>query len=477
MQGLSSGKKYSRAQIHKLVCELCDETGREKPGITTIKNKVNKLLPLVNEGRNGKDADFYKKLPYQGIQKAENPNDQWQTDGWRLPFYMKGFETLTLFWVLDACSGKVVGYHIDKTENTETILKGLEDAVTATQCLPFEILSDNHSFQKTKEAEYFKDTIGKLGCTWSVSQNPRRKSAVERSFKTFGEQLCKNEYGYIGEGVLTKNPDGRTSQELMDKYTREGGFLTENQIKLIAIKLVEAYNNRVDKKGKTPIVKYKEGKKSKCIKVDQLDCLRMFVRESGYTVRRGQINIERAGVIYEYQLNKEQFLSLNDKKVRVRYSDFDEIYLFDIETDEALGCVPRKQYAHGAIANQTEEDKLKFFKHKGRLNGIQNGIKQRQIDIMKRAESIDPDAAYRMNAKLTPKNTIEEFKQNGELRKRAEKMGIDVDTVPDIPVFCECNVVDLEKERQKKNKRREQPVMATADEIANFKLSDYLKDD
>lgn len=480
MQALSSGKKYSSPKITKFIEELCQETGRISPSVHTIKKRVKKLKPLVNEGRNGKDDDFYKKLPYQGIQKAENPNDQWQVDGWRLPLYMKGekgYETRTLFWVLDACADKVIGYHISKTENTETILKGIEDAVSNTGCLPFEILSDNHSMNQTTEAEYFKNAISKLGCTWNVSQNPRRKSLVERSFKTLGEQICKDRYGYIGEGIKTKNPDGLPSQDLIDKYVRKNGWLTEEQIMLIAIEMVDAYNKRVDKDGKTPIIKYKEGNKANCIKVDQLDCLRLFVRESEHTIRRGQINIKRAGVVYEYQLNKEQYLNLNDKKVRVRYSDFDEIYLFDIETDDAIGCVPRKQYAHGALANQTEEDKLKFFKHKGRLNGIQNGIKQRQIDIMERAEAIDPDAAYRMNAKLTPKNVVEEFKQNGELRKRAEKMGIDVSTVPDIPVFCECNVVDLEKERQKKDKRRNQPVMATAEDIANFKMSDYLIED
>ena len=477
MQVLSSGKKYSRAKIHKLVCELCEETGREKPSLTTVKNKVRELFPLVNEGRTGKDNNFYNKLPYQGIKKALHSDDQFQIDGWRLPFYMKGFETLTLFWVLDACSGKVVGYHIDRTENTETILKGLENAVTDTGCLPYEILSDNHSFNKTKEAEYFKENIEKLGCKWNISSNPRRKSLVERSFKTFGEQLCKDEYGYIGEGILTKNPDGRPSQELIDKYAKEGGWLTEEQIKLIAIKLVDAYNNRVDKEGKTPIIRYKENKQTNIIKVDKLDCLRLFVRESEYIVRRGQINIERAGVVYEFQLNKEQYLNLNDKKIRVRYSDFDEIYLFDIETDDAIGCVPRKQYACGAMINQTEEDKQKFFKHKGRLKGIQNGTKQQQIDILKRAEAIDPDAVYRMNAKLTPKNVTEYFKRNGNLRKEAERHGINIDTVPDMPVFCESTVVDLEKERQKKDKRREQPVMATQEEIENFNLNDYLLDD
>lgn len=477
MQALSSGKKYSSTKIHKLVSELCRESGRKPLSLSSIKRRIEALRPIVNDGRIGKDPHFYKKLPYQGIKKAVHSNDQWQIDGWRLPFYMKGFATLTLFWVLDACSGKVVGYHIDSTENTETILKGIENAVTDTGCLPFEIVSDNHSMNKTREAAYFKETIGKLGCQWNVSQNPRRKAVVERSFKVFGEQFCKDEYGYLGEGILSKNPDGKPSQELIDRYTREGGWLTAEQIKLVAIKLVEAYNNREDKEGKTPVIRYEENKQPDSIRVDKLDCLRMFVRESEYTIRRGQINIERAGAVYEFQLNKDQYLSLNDKRVRVRYSDFEEIYLFDIETDEALGSVPRKQYTHGAVANQTEEDRMKFFKHKGRLKGIQTGMKKRQTDIFRRAESIDPDAAYRMNAKLTPKNVVEIFRQDGELRKLAERQGIDINTVPDMPVFCESNTIDPDRERQRRDKRREQPVMATQEEIDNFNLNDYLLDD
>ena len=129
------------------------------------------MLPLVCGLRNGNDEWIYNELPYAGIARASAPGGQWQIDGWRLPFYMDGFKTLTIFAVLDAHSGKVVGYHVDRTENSETILKGLENAVNNTGTLPQEIVSDNHSFNQTKEADSLKEALERLGCKWTVTQN------------------------------------------------------------------------------------------------------------------------------------------------------------------------------------------------------------------------------------------------------------------------------------------------------------------
>ncbi len=93
--------------------------------------------------------------------------------------------------MIDACTGRVVGSYVDSSENTETILKGLENAVETTGVLPFEIVSDNHSFNQTKEAEHLKNALTTIGVHWTVSMNPRRKSKVERSFRTFGDDFCK----------------------------------------------------------------------------------------------------------------------------------------------------------------------------------------------------------------------------------------------------------------------------------------------
>ncbi len=86
-------------------------------------------------------------------------------DGWEIPIYgyklnSKGgkeyFVKWVLFVIMDVHSRKIIGYHIAESENTETILKALEMAVRDTGTLPFEIVADNHAWNKTKEAENLK---------------------------------------------------------------------------------------------------------------------------------------------------------------------------------------------------------------------------------------------------------------------------------------------------------------------------------
>lgn len=475
LDALSSGKAYSQYYIYQLITELCKQYNHYTPSITWVKKRCNTLQPIVFDKTFGTDKGTYTKLPYTGILRAENPNSQWQIDGYTLPFYMEDFEKLTLFVVKDAFSGRIVGYEIAGSENTETILKGIENAVNNTGCLPFEIVSDNHSFNKTKEAEYFKEAIARIGTTWTVSENPRYKSIVERGFKTFAEKFLKNEYGYIGEGIKTRNPKGRTSQDLFDKYyAKKSGYLTEEQIKLIGIRCVEAFNNHAGKDSKSPVMKYNGTEQPYSFKVDKINSLCLFVRANEKTIRRGQINIERSGVRYEYQLNAELYGMYNDKKVKVRYTDFDEIHLFDLKTDQYIGSVGRKQYAHGAKADQTEEDIKILTRHSGRLKGIKTRHKQRQIEIAKEAARIDPEAAYAMNAKLTPKDIIREFEQNGALREQAERLGVNLDTVPNITVFSE---VQTERHDTKRNKRRESPFTPKQHTITRISMEDINTED
>lgn len=475
---LRSGKKYSRAHIHKIVCELARENGRKEPSLSSIKNWVRELMPVVYADRYGNDAHNYGKLPYASMERATQANLQWQIDGWDLPFYMEGFGRLTLFWVIDAHSGKVIGYQIAPSESTETILKGLESAVENTGVLPLEIVSDNHSFNKTAEAGYFKETLEKMaGTKWTVSSNPRRKSLVERSFKTFGEKYCKEMPGYIGEGVRTKNPDGRTSQELMDKYQKAGNWLTEEQIKMIAIKCITEYNNTKGTDGMTRNERYEANKCEHPVQVDLINRLQLFTRTAKYKISRGQINIVREGVKYEFQLRADLFNQWNDKEVNVRYVNFDEIYLFNADTDQYITTVPRKQKIHGALADQTEEDKEKQFKHKGRLSGIKAGNKRTFESIAKTAYSKDKDAAYSINPKLNDKDLIKDFERDGELRRELERQGVQLECVTSFPKVKEVKTYDPEEADRKAVKRRESPMLATEKEIREFDINKYLDEE
>jgi len=449
---LSSKKKYNQPQIFDKICKACEKKGWKKPSLSWVKLKIRDYY-LFGGARDGVNYEFYNRRPYLGVLNAQNANSQWQIDGWRLPFYMKGFETLTLFWVIDSYSKKVLGSFIDSSENTETILKGLASAVKETGVLPFEIVSDNHSFNQTKEAQDFKERLSKIGVTWTVSMNPRRKSNVERSFRTFGDDFCKNEYGYIGQGIKTRMKNGKPSQEYIDKAVKNP--LTREQIVLIAGRCIEEYNNKIGSDGKSPNMRYEEAvndesRKKKSFAVSDLDVLSLFIRRSEVIARRGQITIERGGVKYEYVMNAKQYVKYNNKRFGIRYASFDQIYIYDIDTDKCLDCLQRKKYAYGALADQTEDDIKLINKHSGRLRGIENAIKKEQEKIYKEAVSIDPDAAYIMNPLLTPKADFEEYKRNGNLMRFADRHGIRPEDVPEINVECEKETKEPEYRKRRK---------------------------
>ena len=450
---MSSQKRYNQPQIHKKICKACDIKGWEKPSLSWVKAAFRRLEIQCYSLRNGA-ADFhYNQKPYMGLIPAQNANSQWQIDGWRLPFYMKGWQTLSLFWVIDVYSGKVLGTFIDSSENTETILKGLENAVSNTKVLPFEIVSDNHSFNQTKEATHLKTALERIGVHWTVSMNPRRKSQVERSFRTFGDNFCKDEYGYIGQGVKSKVKSGRPTQDMIDKAVKNP--LTREQIILIAGRCVEEYNSTKGKDGKSPDERYREAvndasRIKKSFNVTEMETAQLFIRRSEAKASRGQIVIERGGIKYAFELTSKQFNKLNNKTFGIRYVTFDEIYLFDLKTDEYVDTVQRKMYAHSALADQTEEDTKQMYKHKGRLAGIDNEARKERDRIHREAVAFDPDVAYVMNPLLTPKATFEEYKRKGTLADFAVRHGIRPADVPDVPVYCEKNTTEPEDKKRKK---------------------------
>lgn len=463
---MSSGKAYSAVTIHDELYNYCKEHDLPIPGYTWVKSCVAKFKQLVEKERYGESSYISNTEAYAGIIKALNPNSQWQMDGWRLPFYMKGYETLNLYAVMDSHSGYIIDYDIAPTENTENILKALSLAVEATGCLPFEIVTDNHSFNQTKEAEYLKTHTDKLGMTWTVDSNPRRKGVIERSLGVFGDKFMKGYPGYIGSGIKSKSKDAHVSQEERDKYQKANTWITENEIRAYAVLCVNAYNNYVAKKdlGKKKSRKelFANPDQPHKIPVTLEDRLRLFIRESEYKVQRGQINIKRDLQLHEYQLNSELITKYNGKYLRVRYESFDEIFLFDIDTDECLGSVKPKRMAHGALADQTEEDIKIFNQHKGRLAGVKNQIYKEQMRI------IDPDAYERVNHMVGKKIDLEALRQNGELQREFLTHGVNFDLLRDRTNTNESNVL---KPKAKKTKR-DQPFASKEKTVKTFKLSE-----
>lgn len=443
----SDAKAFSCADVYRKVCSICEEMGMQAPKERTVNNIFREALrnTEVYAHRYGVDKMCNDILSYASLEHAQYANDQWQTDGWTMPFYYrdpvdKRLKTMCLFAVMDAHSKRIVGYYVAESENTETILNGLEDAVRKTGELPFEIVSDNHSFNQTKIADNFKESLETMGVAWTVSSNPRYKQALERSFRTFGECYAKEQYGYTGQGIRSISPDARISQELFDKYMKAGYLLTKDQIKAIAIYCVDMWNNGLASEEKSPNQLYEESERPNSIKLgDWRRCSHffdLFTRDlSEITVRNGQINIVRAGHKYEYQLTSDQAYRFNNKPLTVKYIDLTEgVYIYDSSTGDPVGYVKLKEKAHGALANRTEEDAAIL----GKTSSINKAwVRKSREKLLNLCESADPRLVELVNQRTTPKNVIQDMKENSMYAAEFARLGGNIQTTPYLPVFNE----------------------------------------
>jgi transposase InsO family protein len=467
----SSPKKLTCIEIHSHIIEACKEAGIDKvPGFEWVKKHRARVLKTNNEiysSRYGQTEAFNKNDPYAKIIHALNANSVWQIDGWVLPFVAEGYVKFILFVIRDSYSKKIVGYSFGRSENTNLILDALNDAVRNTDYLPYEIVSDNSSFNKTKEAEHLKDQLNQFGVKWTVSQNPRYKSIAERYFRHLGEKHCKQYPGYIGQGIKTRDINGRPAQELLDQYQKAGYWRTPDEIKLIGIAAIDDFNKTINHKiGKSPNQLYSESEMPHAFKVSLFDRIRIFTKCTKCKVQRGQINITRAGILHEFQLNADLMHKYNGQEVLVRYENLSEgIYLYDLKTDTTIGEVKPKQSIHGALADQTEADKEKLLKNKGRLKGYKTKARKDN------EKAVNPEAYEIINRITTPKDVLKQIEQDYNLRNRAEELGIDLNNVETgKPV----NEFPLNSLKPKKPKEEKSPILAKTDrEIRIINPEDY----
>jgi hypothetical protein len=449
---------------YKKFREACNEQGLKVPVLTWFQNYYKKNKNEINYSRHGKSTYENDNGVYSKLIQAEYAGDQWQIDGWEIPLFAKRknkdnrteyYVRYTLFAVMDAYSRKIIGSYVAESENTETILKGIEDAVENTGTLPFEIISDNHSFNKTKEAGSLKDEIASFGVKWEVDSNPRRKVLLERGFRTLGDNHFKLRPGYIGQGIKTKLKNGRTQQELMDVQQKADNFFSREQIISITENIVNEYNSTViESLGDTPNNRYEKSSQPHSIKIDYFQRIALFVRERNEcTIRSNQIVINRAGTKYEYQLPAKYESDWNNKKVIIRYADFEKIYLYEKDTDKPICSIPQKTAVHAAAANQTKEDTVLFYKGTGRKKGIVTQRRNKNQKLTKEAISINEKAHETLNKIMTPKDDLKELAQNYELRNSIhKKYGFNTDNVPDIKVYDEMLPTDLKPQKEKENR-------------------------
>lgn len=468
---ISMGSKPSNREVWRRLKSYCIQAGREEPSLSWVakyrKEILRRSVNVFNDRNGVKEAT--KKMPHVSTHHAQRVNDQWQMDGWTLPFWGEKFQRYTVVLVRDSFSKMVIGSAFGKSENTLLIMEALQKAISFTNCLPFEIVTDNHAFNQTKEAAYFKEGIEAYGCKWTVDMNPQRKSIIER-YNRHLDGYCRNYYGYLGESIKAKRIDARPKQELIDEYAKPANHLSENEISAIRLAIVNRFNTDYKSgEGKAPLSLYQNSDKSHCVTLTLFDRVKILTPKTKKLIRRGQISIVIGGMKHEYQLPADLYDKYNDCTVVVRYEDLREsIYLYDFTTDEFISELKNKPKIFGAIANQSETDIRLLNQHKGRLEGIKAKDRKRQQQLLKDALKENPEAVNLINQITVHKDVIREIEQDANLKRQATEEGINPDKLPIRAQKSYVNIEALILPSKKEKHNHYQPKNHTASIVNNI---------
>lgn len=420
-------KKYGPVAIHRKLCAMCADAGKEPPSMSWVKKFYKEIQanPALYKARNGADEAKKKDL-YATLSGGVYANERWLVDGKQLPFFGEKYRRYQCFIIMDDYSTKIISFAVGESENTIIIMDAFKTAINETGCLPREILGDNHSFNKTSEAAYFKDAINDIGTVYHADSNSQRNSGIERSHMSL-DYFFKDYYGFTGQGIKAKNSNARPSQDYIDKVAKD--YLTEQEIFENCVAVINQWNNR-PYNGSTPEQLFAASEQPYSFKLSLEQQIKVTTNKANFKISRGQINITRQGVTHEFIFDTDSTFKHRDCEVSVRYEDLRKgIYVFDKKSDEFLFEAYPKPVINSTVARQTKEDELELYKLAARKKALDAKGRKEIEELMQKALLENPDAVDILNRHTTPKEIIKEAERQANLKRDAIKAGIDFNKV------------------------------------------------
>ncbi len=364
-------KRYSAKKIASLVNEELVKRNLKTVSYSTVQRFIanQELKNISDPMRYGKQYAKDNIDPYIIRKKPLKSGDVLEIDTTELNFLLKNdedqFYKLQLCALIDVCSGKVLGYSFDRSENTEMTLQCLFKSFKNLKVIPRMIVHDNH---QSYLSEKFKQASSKMSDFGIIlrkckPRNPRDKGHIERWFDTLKNSYLKYEISYIGDGIRSKREGGRVNKDIEKLYSTKEFIKTENEIKLIVSRCIEQYNSSLNTINKSPSEVFKSHLSKNRIKFKNGDLSYIFLQERIVTVRNSIIVIRRRHIRYFYPITNTYLANkINRSSVIVRFdeSDFSKIDVFNNPKDcyEATLFLDR-----GINIIPDDTDKLKIKEH------------------------------------------------------------------------------------------------------------------
>lgn len=456
------GKKCRKktTEFHKTVALqlLCNEQHFSYPvvtdllnhhciieGVPTVTESYIKLLmspkgafrKLVDAHRNGLKRFNDEMATYTIRREVEYPANTWMIDGTPLQFFCWNeartkILRLNLFVVIDACTRKIVGFDIARSEDKFNILSAIKLAVKNEGHLPDEIVSDNFSANKTEEVKDLQKQMNSLGCYWRFSRvgNAQDKGMVERFFGTFQTMHCSLYQDYLGEGITSKR-DNRPSKEFMLEHAKKNGYATYNEMMLRISTAIGAYNQQERKNLGIPNKMYSELPKPNAKPLDAFKTAILFWNKTSNTIRRSMVKITVRKVNYFYDIpTNELKLELHRTKVTVRYDekDMSSVMLFNYKTDTPICECTQVERVAGSSVERTERDEHLTLVRSAKNKSFKKYLKDtKQAIIDKGLEQIGKKSLPILHPASLEKHQIQALESANLHKLFAQEKGLNID--------------------------------------------------
>ncbi|MBI9067380.1 MAG: DDE-type integrase/transposase/recombinase [Salinivirgaceae bacterium] len=458
-------KNTTAADIKKIANQQFLNLGISQLSYSTVRFFLGtkETLNSCRRYRQGKSNTRNELLPYLKRAQPKYVGDLWQIDGVRFNIgYLEknSVEFMVLMIVIDVKSMKIIGFAIGHSENHELAAKAISMAIKTTGYLPYEIQSDNASAFIKKEFLDIKREFYIRGCNWRkcMVDNPRDKSQVERLFKTLNISVFKKSPFFYGDGIQSKDKNGKPNSELLKIMRKNPDIPTKSNIANIAESFIEEYNG-MEINGKVcPNVKYGMEKPKNVFNVKEADIAFMFLSRKEIQIEKSMIVFTIDGIQYTYSLKDfESIIKYGYKsKVIVKYdpSDLNKIFIFDLKTEKYLCTLEREIEVKMAMANQTKSDIRKIHQYSKKMDEYfdkMKNIRKEDIKVIDKTYSKIPlqlanhalsskeqikeaeDNFYRsLTDSIHLNNQLEEFDTKKKRKKRADHLPKKSDVTPKI---------------------------------------------
>jgi putative transposase len=228
-----SNRNATVKTVHRESCKRASETNEKAPSVWQVRTVIKKIpepLLLLADGREREFRNKYRltyRIRFEGVvwQIDQTPVDALAVDIRQRGYQTKSGDTRIYLTTVIECNSRRVlaarfGYEPANRFNVAAVLR---DAILVGG-RPDEIWTDHGEEFKSR---HVADLLSEFKIYIEYTNRPELKGRIERVFRTFNEQLWREQPGYVGSNTTQRHPDKRVKLSIAQLEKRFWKYLNE----------------------------------------------------------------------------------------------------------------------------------------------------------------------------------------------------------------------------------------------------------